>query len=478
VKDFLEEISKIASLKVLSYLLGASVVVGSSYYAYQKKDVPESFDEVEEVVATDGQVQNGNNRSSRKPASIFNRESSSHVAPVRSSEPVVEEKNESNFLPADNPDDYFVAEEPEKEKNGYSFYSSNSNESYVPFAPSYSSGGGGGSGSGSSGSGYSGSGSSGSSGSGSSSTPAESIIYGGGGGLPITENPDDIVTSGGGGGSTSSTANTCTPSVLTGTFGNPFGVTVSCTQPSTIKYCLSKGACCDPSTSGTTYSSAIVIGKTNGNYCLSVVGESNSGTDSEVTQHNYTVNFTLPNLTVGMNKIFYQTTELEGTSFMASTDFGKPNYLIGQMNFKKNDPGPGNLNLDCQEVVENDHLALSPMPSTMLTLYDVSAISNASQVVIPFREDRIDYGINYLVSFVKNNSYVAPLYSCATNTITLEDFDYFEADDAQTAAGFEGQFASYGFFEEDAQVFRGPAGQSSEDNGGTLLESGLISIFY
>jgi hypothetical protein len=227
-----------------------------------------------------------------------------------------------------------------------------------------------------------------------------------------------------------------------------------------------------------------VIGKENGNFCLSFYGESQVGGDSEVVQNNYTVNSTFPNLTVGMPQTFYQTTELEGTTFIASTDFGKADYSAGQINFKSNDPGASGLGYDCQEIVEDDHSSLTPMPISTLFNFDVSLASPSSQIQIPFREDKIDYGINYITSYIKNNNYVAPLYSCSTGTITLEDFDYFEADDAQSVAGdnnlreFEGQFQSYGFFEADAQVFRGPAGISSEELNGTYLKSGLFSVFY
>lgn len=467
-------------------MLGASVVVGSSYYAYKEVDAPSSSDSEEEIIVTDSQDGSVKRIPVRKPASQSHGDSIARKS-GKSAAPVIEEKNESNFVNADNPSDYMVPAEPEKEKENYSFFGGGSSAGFGnPVATGYSGGSYSGSSGGSGGSGGgSGSRSPSSSSSGGGDGSGGTLIIGGGG-LPTILADDHPKApevnngggggGGGGGGSSEPETNACTPSVLSGSFGNPFGVTITCTQASNIKYCLGKGGCCDPNTTGTNYTTAIVIGKTSGDYCLTFYGDSTDSSieDSEVTQHNYTVNSSLPNLTVGAAKTHYQTTELEGTSFMTSTDFGKPNYFIGQMNFKSNNPGA----TDCQELVEGDYSGFSPMPSTMLSIFDVSVITASSQVQIPFKADKVDYGLNYFVSYVKNNSYVSPLYSCATNSITLEDFDYFEIGDAQSSAGFEGQFTSYGFFEADADVYRGPAGVASEDQSGTVLESGLMSIFY
>ena len=44
---------------------------------------------------------------------------------------------------------------------------------------------------------------------------------------------------------------------------------------------------------------------------------------------------------------------------------------------------------------------------------------------------------------------------------------------------FAGEFSVYGFFEADeTNVYRGPAGSSSEDKDGRSLKSGLFSIFF
>lgn len=293
-------------------------------------------------------------------------------------------------------------------------------------------------------------------------------------------------TSGGGSSSSSSPAeNTCSTNVVGGTFGNPVGITLSCVYPSDIKYCLSATAtCCDPDSAGVPYTTQVVIGPTNGNYCLSFMGDSATGGTSIVYEQNYTINLTLPNLSVGHEKIFYQTTELLGTSYISSTDFGKANFSVGQINLKSHDPGPAELNYTCDDIIANYASVPAPLALEVLSLFDVSLAPPSSQVEIPLRLDQLDYGDNFITSYIENNSYVAPLYSCSTTKVNLDDFEYFQADVAQSVAGdnsvreFEGQFSSYGFFEDDSVVFRGPAGVSSVEATGQNLKSGLFGMFY
>lgn len=276
----------------------------------------------------------------------------------------------------------------------------------------------------------------------------------------------------------------CLTDVISGTLGNPISVNINCNYPASIKYCLSKDTCCDPKHSGTHYVSAITIGAISGSYCLSYYGESDIVGVSEIMQNNYTINNSYPHLVTGGHRSYYQTTELAGETFLTSNDFGKPEHYAGQINFKSNDPTALGLNYSCEEIAESDHLTLSPLPSSTLNLFNISALLPSHEIKIPFREDKLDYGINYLSSYLKNNSYVVPIYSCSTTKVTLEDFNYFETSMTQASAGdnnvreFEGQFTSFGFFEEDTVVFRGPAGESTNEKSGTSLESGFLSIFY
>lgn len=295
-----------------------------------------------------------------------------------------------------------------------------------------------------------------------------------------TASPTTPVASSGNSQAPTPTSNTCSSNIISGSFGNPLGVTISCAYTSQIKYCLAKDVCCDPDTQGQTYSSKIVVGKKDGNYCLSFYGTSATAGDSTIVQQNYTINSTLPNLTVGTPKTYFQTTELNENTFITSLDFGKPNHSIGQINMQTHDPGT----TECAEIVESDHSMLAPLPLDILTLFDVSTASVSAEVVIPLRPDLLSYGENFITSFIKNNDFEAPLYSCSTSVITLDDFPYFQMDNAQAEIGnnsvreFEGQFTAYGFFEEDSDVYRGPAGVSSETKASSSLKSGMLGIFY
>ena len=126
-----------------------------------------------------------------------------------------------------------------------------------------------------------------------------------------------------------------------------------------------------------------------------------------------------------------------------------------------------------------------------LALFDISNISASSQIEIPLAPTDLNYesdGVNFITSFIINDNFTVPLYSCSTTNIYLNDFEYFQFDVAQsgpvTGTGtssvreFEGEFTPYGFFEEEASVFRGPAGVARELKTDEVLNSGLYSILY
>lgn len=278
--------------------------------------------------------------------------------------------------------------------------------------------------------------------------------------------------------------NTCTSNILGGTFGNPVAVTLTCTFPSTIKYCLGVDSCCDPNTAGVTYGTQVIVGPASGNYCLSYMGDSDSAGSSIVAEQYYTLNTNLPNLTVGHTKTYYQTTELIGTSFISSTDFGKLNYYVGQVNLKSHDPGPSGLNYNCSDIIANYVSLPLPTPIPVLSLFDVSFAPVSSQVEVPLVLSHLDYGDNYITSYIENNTNATSLYSCSTTKIHLDDFDYFQSGISQSEPGnnsireFEGAFQPYGFFEEESSVSRGIAGFSTNEAAGENLKSGLFGMFY
>jgi hypothetical protein len=303
--------------------------------------------------------------------------------------------------------------------------------------------------------------------------------------------PKKTVSNSGGGGYTSSSnnsvlPNTCTPSVVGGSFNAPIKVSITCNYQSTIKYCVGKdtgAGCCDPESVGSTYSAAVAIGKQNATYCLSYVGTNLMG-ETDVFQNTYTFNSTLPDLQVGHPKTYYQTTELTGKSFFTSLDFGKTGYSVGQINLKTHNPDATGDNLTCEEIVANYVGMPLPNPVSILSLLDVSLDTPSTQITIPFRADQMDYGDNFVTSFIENTNTVIPLYSCSTTKVVLQDFEYFDTAPTfgdvgtNTVREFSASISPYGFFEDEANVYRSPAGEGSSTIAGEKLEQGQFGIFY
>jgi hypothetical protein len=283
------------------------------------------------------------------------------------------------------------------------------------------------------------------------------------------------------------TANTCSADIIGGTFSAPLGVSLSCSTISTIKYCIgidTGSGCCDPLSASTTYTTSVTVGPASGNYCLSFFGESVSNGDSPVYQNSYVLNTTLPNLLVAHPQTFYQTTQLNGVSLMTSSDFGKAGYNIGQINLKSHDPGPSGLNLDCEDIVTNYVALTAPTPLEVLTSLDVSLDNPALQIEIPLRLAHLDYGDNFITSYIENTNTATSVYSCSTSKIVLNDFEFFQETLAFGDAGdnskreFSGGFSPFGFFEDDMTISRGPAGEQSEDNAGQKLQYGMFGMFF
>lgn len=290
------------------------------------------------------------------------------------------------------------------------------------------------------------------------------------------------------GGGSAGDSLTCSADQGGGTFANPILVALQCSSSSsTIRYCLGQSGCCDPLT-GSVYSSKVLVGMTDGTYCLSFMGETSDGTESTTTELNFTITSGTPHLQASHPKTYYQTTELTGLSYLASNDFGRSSYEMGQVNLKTHDPGPSGLNLGCKDMLENYVLyppvTPTPAPNMILTINDLSTVNPGSQIEVPLAPADLSYGDNFIMSFVVDNTEATPEYACSTQKVVLNDFDYFEAYIAHGVAGttnvreFSAGFSPYGFFEAESDIYRGPAGVSGHDQDGQRLESGLFEVFY
>lgn len=281
-----------------------------------------------------------------------------------------------------------------------------------------------------------------------------------------------------------STDFTCRADLGAGTFEAPVTVNLSCSTAATVEYCVSDSGCCDPRGTSTTFSAPITIGQDEGTYCLSFYGTTSQGSESGLRSITYSFSAAAPNLQVSHPLRQFQTTQLPGVMHLTSSGFAKNDFQIGVINMKDHDPGPMGLNWDCDALV-NGHAGLtSPVTTIPLAPLDMSTLMPNSQLDVFMDGLELQYGTNNITSYVANRSFATDAYACQSTTITLEDFAYFESSSSQAEVGtnlvreFAGAFSSYGFFEPDATVFRGPAGTTVETSGNEVLQSGLFAIFY
>lgn len=117
-------------------------------------------------------------------------------------------------------------------------------------------------------------------------------------------------------------------------------------------------------------------------------------------------------------------------------------------------------------------------------MLDVSLENPATQIEIPLRLDQLDYGPNYITGYMLNDNYELPLYSCSTSMVVLSDFEFFEQQltfgdhGNNSTREFTAGLTSFGFFEPEGTIYRGPAGSSIEDQNGQRLQYGMFGIFY
>lgn len=295
------------------------------------------------------------------------------------------------------------------------------------------------------------------------------------GGTPDSNSNTDTSSSG-----TPTPSNiSCSANYGGGAYSHPLGVSLSCSANAEIFYCLNQGACCDPETGGTDYSTAVVVGASVGNYCLSFYGVGD-GKTSSVVQVSYSFNNTFPHLQVTHPKVVYQTTQLAGQSILTSNDFSKANYFMGQVNLKSHDPGPSGLNLNCEEIVDQYAGLINPMTSIILSLYDMMGASPSLELEVPLNLNKMEYGDNHITSYVINQTYNAYLYSCSTTNVALIDFDFFQMESVHWSVGgtgvqeFSGGFQSVGLYEDGSDFFRAPASVENEAD----LKSGLFDVVF
>lgn len=273
---------------------------------------------------------------------------------------------------------------------------------------------------------------------------------------------------------------TCSASVPNGSYSYALSVTLSCSSSAAIKYCLSEGSCCDPnSSSGKTYSNStpIVIGENNSQYCLSyyAVGKSSK---TDVAQKVYQINKQIPDLYVETPVTWMQTTEAPINSNIISLNFGKNDFSLAQISYFSHDIGPDGDHLSCEEVATEMSSYTSPSPLHTLSLLSVSGLSTSQQVEVPLSPASLEYGTNYIATYMVNTSRAIPTYACSISEITLMDFPFFDSSAISDSGEFVGGFTPFGFYEENFDFPRAPAGQSSSGDTDQKIETAFLTVIY
>lgn len=192
----------------------------------------------------------------------------------------------------------------------------------------------------------------------------------------------------------------------------------------------------------------------------------------------------VPELSTLTAKTFWQTTELPGTHAFTSPDFGSLGHFAGVMNFRSNNVTSSGLDMSCDELVDGDHSAMVPLPGYLMSDTDVSGEAPNSRASFPLFTGDFDYGPNYVVSYVRNESVVPFAYRCETRMMVLQDFPFFDPNPMVriptdgTNPDFVGGFTHLGFFETSTEMNRGPAGSSSSLSGTQELETGILPVFH
>jgi len=294
----------------------------------------------------------------------------------------------------------------------------------------------------------------------------------------------------GGGGGSSGNSQTVTPdqgvvceaSIPGGNFSAPVNVNINCSDDAEIRYCLQMGSCCDPQLAGSEFISPIEIGVNDGEFCLSFFGQNPNGVSSNY-QHIFKIDSSLPDLQLQFPQIYFQTTQLKTSYYLNSNDFGKNYFEANAINFKQQDPSQSNLDLNCQDIAESFISGNSPGSTSILNSFDLANISTQQQLAIPLNPSDLEYGDNFLFTYLINLNYAEPLFSCSINKIVLDDFNFFNSEisnqsSSASAGSLSGSFVPFNFFNSEPQSGETSSGVARSENSGQQLRFGSFGIFY
>jgi hypothetical protein len=214
-----------------------------------------------------------------------------------------------------------------------------------------------------------------------------------------------------------------------GTYSSSLEVNLTINEPGDISFCIQSGGdCCGQDSEFTSYSEAIVIGESSGEFCLSYTGEDTSGNVSELVSQNFLIDSTLPNLSISSSKTFFQTNELSGSISISSSEKGKSGYRISQHNSKAVDPSSG----ECEDIntlfpVVSSGADITVNDSVESSKFLLDLVSTPDTIKVPLAlSNELEYGENHFITVIENfNNSDGSLFGCQVQKITLSDFNIF-----------------------------------------------------
>jgi hypothetical protein len=151
---------------------------------------------------------------------------------------------------------------------------------------------------------------------------------------------------------------------------------------------------------------------------------------------------------------------------------------LGQISYLSHNISSSGDDLGCEEISSMMGNYVSPSPLYTLSPFSIANVSISQQVEIPLSPTNLEYGVNYVATYLVNSNHAIPTYSCSISEITLLDFPYFESSGLSATAEITGGFTPFGFYEEDFNFPRSPAGESSSSNIDHKIETAFLSVIY
>lgn len=266
-----------------------------------------------------------------------------------------------------------------------------------------------------------------------------------------------------------------------GTYSNPFILNISCSEASTIVYCLQTGGgFCDPYNSPNSYTpSGIDINLGDNSYGVSfyAIGSA-SGVQTDIYDLAFVIDSTIPALLVEHPLLMAQTTQLPLSNTTRSVDFGKLSHFYHQINFKSHDPTAGGLNWSCEDMLHG-HSSLVPAPVVIETNYGVDSLLNTQEIFQTVDMPKLAAGDNYIATIIQDQAHNN--YSCQVQNVKVLDFPFaaFSATGVTPVgpAGRKtaGSFSGFGHFHEAPGA---SSGALKNDQAGQTNHVGSFGIAF